>query len=672
MKEIGTIYDRAMSEWELFTREYGVSGVVSLQLAETEGVTGEGYSLQTDDKGAVITAPTERGLLYGVFYLMEKYRLEGGFPKGISLQKSPAFQDRIIWSWGRLNNGYRHAPYLKHRSLLHAETIADPEKNPEMMRFLRNMAGMGANALVLTHELHHFEIKDYDQHGFRPFYPQIRAFAKYLKSWGIDLYLYTSGAPEPDFKKNVADKDCCFDPQVKQFWSDTVGEIMEAVPELAGMLIAGGLGGYAGGGLYSCTCDYCKNKTSMERVKQQIDVIADCLQMYGKKLIYTVTTDLPFIVDREVDCIMELKDSIPANTILTYKDCYHDYEELRYPEHPVFGHLEAENTQKEQNLAVEYQLFQEMRGKGVVISNIAEVWGELFQKAHALKQKAAVGVIETHPDNAHPAMADWYAWGRYCWEPELDARQVLEDWAALEYSQEAAPVVADILQESYHAAGKLLYAAGVQNGSHGMIIPKPYFIRDILNDTWCPKEKQPDGVIGSDDRQLALYVEERRKEIEEDPAFELFVHARRVDAPLTERLLKEKKEAIDLFADMYQKWQEAAELFEPDDYRYRELLRLLQENASDAQRYYVYFQIFLHWQAGILTVEEIEQARREYVGTGQVCSLYTCDTLLNDFLTHTRYILEKIPFDPFFDCVYHLPQYGEEEQVWQITQLHME
>lgn len=77
--------------------------------------------------------------------------------------------------------------------------MANPEETPEMMRFLRQMARMGANTLVLTHELHHSELKDFDQHGFRPFYQEIKSFAQYLNSWGIELYLYTVSAPEADF-----------------------------------------------------------------------------------------------------------------------------------------------------------------------------------------------------------------------------------------------------------------------------------------------------------------------------------------------------------------------------------------------------------------------------------------------------------------------------------------
>lgn len=670
MNQILSIRTRAVSEWEQFCARYGIQSVpLSLLLSEEAALSEDGYRIDAENNTARITAKTERGLLYGVFRLIDRCRIGGTFPEALHETQNPAFETRMVWSWSRLDKAYRHAPYLNFQSMINPETIADPENSLEMLRFLRHLAQMGVNALALTHELHHFEIEDFDQHGFRPFYPQLRSFSEYLKSWGIDLYLYSASAPEADFKKRIADTDCSFDPRVRTFWEETTEEIFTEIPALGGLLLAGGLGGYAGGSLYDCSCEYCRGKSSAERVREQIFMIADCLKKYGKKLIYTVTTDVPFTMDREVSCVLNLKDEIPENTILSFKDCYHDFEELRYPEHPLFGRLETLPEQKPVNLAVEYQLFQEMRGKGVVLSNIAEMWSGIFRRAAALQTKAVIGVAETHPDDAHPAMADWYAWGRLCWEPALSADELLSDWASIEYGRKAAPVLTEILKDSYLAAGKLFYAAGVQNGSHGMIIPFPHFVRDILNDTWCPKEKQPDGIIGSDDRQIFLYTEERQKELLEGESFTLFAHAHRVDSPLIAQLLNEKEEAVALYRAMSQKWQDALPHLPAEGYQYRELSAMLRKNAVDAERIYAYFKVFLDWQGGQLAENEIEETRRAFIGTGADCSVYTCDALFGAFLTHLQDTLEGRDFDKSFDCVYDLPQYDGKQPIWQVAQI---
>jgi len=527
---------------------------------------------------------------------------------------------------------------------------------------------MGVNALAITHELHHAEIGDYNQHGFRPFYVAINSFAEYLRGWGITLYLYTASAPEANFRKNIANTDCSFDPRIENFYTDFINEICRELPFIEGLLIAGGLGGYAGGSLYNCNCKYCSGKTPLQRIEKQIQLLSSALGAHGKKLIYTVTTDLPFTMDREVDTVLGLLNSIPENTVLSFKDCYHDFEELRYPEHPLFGRLPGLNNEK--RLAVEYQLFPEMRGKGVILSNASGVFAKIFNETHSLKFTAAIGVIETHPDNSHPSMADWYAWGRLCWNPRLSGSELITQWASLNYPREAAPVLAALLEKSFEAAGKLLYSKGVQNGSHGMIIPQPYFIRDILNDTWfSDAKKQPDGIIGSDERQVWLYEETRRKQIENDAELELFNHTRKVDSALITRLLEEKAQARLLYREMCEMWAKAKEFFRDNDYRYDALETMLRSNAADADRIYAYFETFLRWQSGTLIADEIPHIYNKYIGSGQECSIYTCDALFSTFLNNLEKILHGEHFYKYFEPVYTLPQYDGTEKIWQVCSL---
>lgn len=674
MNNPNTITNRAYSEWSLYCQKLKLQACPGLNLIlcgddSCDSISGEGYSILADDSGITVRAKQEPGLLYGVFALIRSCKIAGNRFINLNLTENPAFETRMLWSWSRLDKSYRHAPYLNFRSLINPDTMAAPEKFPEMMRFIRNMAQMGVNSLAITHELHHAEIEDYDQHGFRPFYPSIRIFSEYLQSWGISLYLYTASSPEQAFKKNVADTDCSFDPRVQEFYRDFMDEAARELPGIDGFLLAGGLGGYAGGSLFDCTCDYCKGKSPVERVLKQIGLAADILAGHGKKLVYTVTTDLPFTMDREVDAVIELWDKVPENVILSFKDCYHDFEELRYPEHPLFSRLEEIRLSDKTPLAVEYQLFPEMRGKGVILSNVAGVWSNMFRDSHKLGMKGVIGVIETHPDNAHPSMADWYAWGRLCWNTKLTGDELLKEWALLEYPHEAKDALVEVLEKSFHAAGKVIYAKGVQDGSHGMIIPFPHFVRDILNDTWCPGEKLPDHIIGNDERQVWLYTEKRQQELRNDPELELFLHAKRVDAALTERLLSEKEQAGLIFKQMYKTWESAGMHFAKDDYRYNELLTLIHRNVTDSERFYVYFRIFLHWQGECLKDGEIDEARRENIGTGQDCSIYTCDILLDAFLRHLEMSIFNQPFEKYFEPVYSLPQYDGSLKLWQVCSL---
>jgi len=408
----------------------------------------------------------------------------------------------------------------------------------------------------------------------------------------------------------------------------------------------------------------------VRRVEKQIEIISTALLKHDKKLVYTLTTDLPFTMDREVDVAIELLDMIPSNTILTFKDCYHDFEELRYPEHPLFSRLEEISSGNEKNLAVEYQLFPEMRGKGIILSSIAGVWAKMFKASKKLGMNAVIGVIETHPDNAHPSMSDWYSWGRLCWNTEMTEDELLTEWGMLEYPHQAVPALIELLKKSFHAAGKLVYAKGVQNGSHGMIIPQPSFVRDILNDTWFPNaEKEPNGIIGSNKRQTWLYAKERRKQIKNDLELELFVKSQRVDKTLTGRLLKEKDDSREIFEEMRHLWERAESFFPEDDYRYNELMHMIRKNIEDAKRFYAYFECFLKWQYGELSVENVHETRKKHIGTGCICSINTSDVLFDAFLHHLELTIREEPFDTFFESVYALPQYDSSEKLWQVMSI---
>jgi len=207
---------------------------------------GDGYAIASDDTSTTVTALTPRGLLYGAYTLIDTCRQAGGHFVALNIQETPDFAMRMLWSWSRLDNTYLHSPYLELPSVLSHANLDDPESNPEVMRFIRHMASMRINALTLTYDLH---LRG-QQHIYRPFYTQLDKFSRFLKEWGIDLYLYTGGVPEKDFFLANGGTDCPFNPVIQNFWDELITELYEKIPELGGLHIAGSLGGAAGGRLY--------------------------------------------------------------------------------------------------------------------------------------------------------------------------------------------------------------------------------------------------------------------------------------------------------------------------------------------------------------------------------------------------------------------------------------
>ncbi|MCL2472646.1 MAG: hypothetical protein FWF26_03115, partial [Treponema sp.] len=155
-----TIQERVFKEWNRYLSQVQLENPPPLNLYLTEGEErgvksgGEGYCIDTGKNKLAIYAARPEGLLYGVFTLIRLCRIAGNIIPEIKLVENPAFQTRLLWSWSRLIKGYRHAPYLNFRSVINPNSMMNPEQYPEMMRFIRNMAQMGVNALAITHELH--------------------------------------------------------------------------------------------------------------------------------------------------------------------------------------------------------------------------------------------------------------------------------------------------------------------------------------------------------------------------------------------------------------------------------------------------------------------------------------------------------------------------------------
>lgn len=92
-----------------------------------------------------ICAKGVKGLLYGVFYLINSCRIAGDKWVDLNVKEEPFFKTRMLWSWSMIDNIYRHSPYLKAESMINSKTMSDPEAYPEMMRFIVSLfmtAGM--------------------------------------------------------------------------------------------------------------------------------------------------------------------------------------------------------------------------------------------------------------------------------------------------------------------------------------------------------------------------------------------------------------------------------------------------------------------------------------------------------------------------------------------------
>ena len=651
---------RAVSEWERYSKKLDGFKPVTFEIKPDASLGSDGFEISTDEKKTAVNSPTVRGLVYGAYAIIDACRQAGDRFVSLNKRETPHFPLRMLWTWSRLDNTYRHSPFMKLRSVLSHENIGDPEANAEVMRFVRHMASMRINAFTLTYELHVPELPHLDQHAYKKFYGSIKNFCSFLNEWGIDLYLYAGVVPEKDYRREKGETDCPFDPVFKNFWRDFADEIDAELPGLGGLHLAGSLGGAAGGMLYECKCIYCAGKTQIEKVEEQIRYIAGLLNRTKKNLLYDLTTDGPVLLHREVEVALALADRLPANATLTFKNQFQDYEELRYPEHPIFSRAEEKNATGRLPLAAQMQLFGEMRGKGLILSNAVEIWKNEMSRLYAMGADCIVGVPETHPDDAHPAMAEWYAWGRLAWDTGLMPRDLLAEWTRINYPAGTDAIMPDILLGSYMAASNTIYAGGLQCAAHGMLCPSPQFIKTILNETWYRGNFYvPFDVLGVDDEPIHLYTDKRRAEIMLNPRMFLLTKAHKITPALYERLMNEKEAAVAQYGALLAQWLTAEPLFESGDYRYIKMREMLKKNVEDAKRFRDCLKIFFKFHMGVLTEEEINETKEKLLGPHEPCSINTCDESVSDFLERTRMLLLNIPFDIYFNNMTTLPQITE-------------
>jgi len=403
----------------------------------------------------------------------------------------------------------------------------------------------------------------------------------------------------------------------------------------------------------------------MEKVAEQVRLLAGLFGRHGKRLLYDLTTDGPVLLHREVEVTLSLAGAMPENAVLTFKNQFQDYEELRYPEHPIFTRLKEGVAEGRIRLpagspmpaAVQMQLFGEMRGKGLILSNAMEVWGWEMAAMKALGSDCVIGVIETHPDDAHPSMAEWHAWAGLAWDVGRRPRELLAEWADAYYPAGVGAVMPDLLLGSYMAASNTIYAGGLQCGAHGMLCPSPQFLKQALNETWYrPNDPAPFDVMGVADEPMHLYTDVRRAEILSNPRMFLLTGAHRLTEEVYDRLMREKDAAVAQYGALLAQWVTIECLFEPDDYRFREMRAMLARNVEDAARFRACLSVFWRYHMGTLTEGDIEAARAELLGSHAPCSINTCDGSVSDFLDRIRMMLLGIPFDIYFNNMSTLPQ----------------
>lgn len=419
-------------------------GEVDLQLCadETHRRLGkEGYTIRTSEGKTVLEAATEQGLLYATYHLL-RLQAEGADCTRLDIQEKPAFDIRVLNHWdnldGTIERGYAG------RSLWKWEDLTD-SVSARYREYARANASVGINGTVLNNVNASPEILSSD------YLQKVRKLADVFRPYGIKVYLSVNFAsPMKLGGLSTADP---LDEEVARWWKEKVQEIYGLIPDFGGFLVKANSEGQPG------PCDY--GRTHAEGA----NMLAEALKPYGGIVMWRAFVYSPSDADRAKQAYLEfqpLDGRFRDNVMVQVKNGPIDFQP-REPYSPLFGAM------SHTPLMVEFQITQEYLGHSNHLAYLATMWNEFYRYVQPSSLKGVAGVVNVG-DNVNWcghdfAQANWYAYGRLAWNPDLSAEEIAREWLAQTFTTDRRFVepMTQVMMESREAVVDYMMPLGLHH-----------------------------------------------------------------------------------------------------------------------------------------------------------------------------------------------------------------
>ena len=383
----------------------------------------EGFSINCVGKHVTVTANTDAARLYAIFYLKRLADCGVKIDDKFLVTEKPAFRYRVLNHWDNPNltveRGYAGKSLWKWEEL--------PDKiRPEYEEYARANASIGINGTVLNNV-------NADPCMLTPEYlEKVKVLADIFRPYNIKVYLSLNFAA-PKHLAGLKTSDP-LDKDVIKWWNDKVAEIYSKIPDFGGFLVKANSEGQSG------PQDY--GRTHADGA----NMIADALKPYGgivmwRAFVYAATS--PDRAKQAVEEFMPLDGQFRDNVIIQIKNGPVDFQP-REPFSPLFGQLEHTNVMAEMQITQEYlghsnhMVYLHPMWKECLDSDTYQngegstVAAETLGKVHGNTISAIAGVTNIGDRvnwcGHHMAQANWYAFGRMAWNPELSSEQILDEW----------------------------------------------------------------------------------------------------------------------------------------------------------------------------------------------------------------------------------------------------
>ena len=386
--------------------------LASVRTAIDPALPAEGFHIYDADGVRHVDAGSEAGLRYGVYALQRAEALGQAAP-GMDLQEKPFYDLRLLNHWDNLDDTVERG----YAGLSMWEWTAPEIPEARIRHYGELCASVGLNGAVLNNVNSNPLILDAEHIA------RVAKIADILREYGIRTYLsikWTSPIALDGLKSGDP-----LDPKVRAWWKAKADEIYAAIPDFGGFLVKANSEGQAG------PQDY--GRTHADGA----NMLAEAVGPHGGIVMWRAFVYAPTSPDRANQAVEEflpLDGDFADNVIIQIKNGPVDFQP-REPFSPLFGKLR--NTK----MMMEFQITQEYLGFSNHLAYHGTTWEECLKSdtyrdgpgSPVSKMVTAIaGVANTGQDPNFCgyvfAQANWYAFGRLAWNPELGAEEIADEW----------------------------------------------------------------------------------------------------------------------------------------------------------------------------------------------------------------------------------------------------
>jgi len=444
----------------------------------------EGYLVQTADVGGqstvVVAGNTDVGVLYGSYALLRHLQSHSTLAS-LSLTSSPKIERRLLNHWDNLDRtverGYAGQSLWDWGAL--PGTLS-----PRYEAYARANASIGINGTVLTNVNADADVLT------ASYLAKVKALADLFRPYGIVVYLTARFSAPQDIGGLSTYQPS--DAGVQQWWADKADEIYGLIPDFGGFLVKANSEGQPG---------------PQDHV-DGANMLAAALAPHGgivmwRAFVYSENSPTDRIA-QAYDEFQPVDGDFDENAMVQVKNGPLDFQP-REPVHSLFGAMPSTP------LVLELQITKEYLGQNTHLAYLGSLWQEVLRtdtyamgqgstvarvidgSLHGYSNTAIAGVANIGSDanwsGSQFNQANWYAFGRMAWDPDVGADQVAEEWIRQTLSNDPVVVapVKEMMLSSHQALVDYMTPLGLAHimGTDHHYGPAPW-VNNLSRAEWNP------------------------------------------------------------------------------------------------------------------------------------------------------------------------------------------